>query len=111
MTWERLEPITEETRKPHACWTCEAAGVMPCEASMNSLIAVASGYAGVTKDGHEVLNERDRHDWCTFADAEALAAADPDHDWRVVLEAPLSQRTYQRQDGKWLLVEQGQGFA
>ena len=47
-----------------------------------------------------------------FADAEALAAQDPDHDWRIVLHGPLSGRTYQRHGpGQWMLVEKNEGFA
>ena len=46
------------------------------------------------------------------AQAEAMAAADPDHDWQIALEGPLSGRTYQRHGpNEWALVEQNQGFA
>jgi len=47
----------------------------------------------------------------TVAQAEKVAAADPDHDWRIVLYAPLHGEVYQRQDGRWVLVEKNDGFA
>lgn len=126
-----LEPITAETRKPHACAVCEANGAIPITFPPDGLIAVGFGYAGVTRDGREVLREPDSPDiydadgellpedqwppepeYPTGADAEALAAADPDHDWRIHIEGPLSGRTYQRQgEAGWVLVEQNEGFA
>lgn len=48
----------------------------------------------------------------TGAQAEELAAADPDHDWRIMIYGPLSGRTYQRHaPGSWVMVEQNEGFA
>lgn len=45
-------------------------------------------------------------------EAEKLAAADPDHDWRIVLFGPLHGEVYQRHGpGQWLLVEKNEGFA
>ncbi len=46
------------------------------------------------------------------AEVEALAAIDPDHDWRIVLFAPLHGEVFQRHgEGEWNLVEKNQGFA
>ena len=51
-------------------------------------------------------------DLWTGRDAERIAMENPEHDWRIVLNAPLWNRTYQRQaPGLWVLVEQGRGFA
>jgi hypothetical protein len=124
MTAVFLPPITEEERKPHACLNCEAAGAMPITFPPDGLIAVGFGFAACTKDGMPVLEEPQlRYDgdgepideeleYPTGADAENLAAADPDHDWRIQLEGPMSGRTYQRQgEGNWVLVEQNGGFA
>jgi hypothetical protein len=48
----------------------------------------------------------------TVAQAEELAKADPDHDWRIVLHGPLRGMTYQRHgDTQWMLVEKNEGFA
>jgi hypothetical protein len=112
-----LPPITEEDRTPHGCLNCEVAGAKPLTFPADGLIAVGFGYAGVTKDGLEVLGEPhdDEADWDSYptgADAEKLAEADPDHDWRIHMEGPLSGRVYQRQaDAGWVLVEQSEGFA
>ncbi len=82
---------------------------------MEKVIAVGFGAAFVSKDGEQVLDgERgaDRDEWVTFADAERLAVADPDHDWRVVLEGPLHGETYQRQGpGEWNCIKRNDGFA
>lgn len=46
------------------------------------------------------------------AEAEKLAATDPDHDWRIVLFGPLHGEVYQRHGpGQWMLVEKNEGFA
>ncbi|KQM37971.1 hypothetical protein ASE59_11780 [Sphingomonas sp. Leaf10] len=97
---------------------------MPAVFDLNDCIAVGFGFAACTKDGAIVLEEPrpsyddngemlddDQH-YPTGADAEKLAVADPDHDWRIMLESPLLGRTFQRQGaGNWVLVEQNAGFA
>lgn len=79
-------------------------------------IAVGFGSADVTRDGELVLDgERivnEGEGWPTFADAEALAVIDPDHDWRVTLFGPLHGEVYQRHGPEeWVLVESNRGFA
>ena len=84
---------------------------------MDAVIAVGFGYAAVTKDGKEVYNENEvcRDNWdnaWTVQTAEDEAAKDPEHDWRIHLIAPLSERHYQRQgENHWVLYEKGMGFA
>ena len=79
------------------------------------MIAVGFGYAALTKNGAPIWSEDEAvadNSAMTGADAEALAAQDPDHDWRIVLHGPLSGRTYQRHGpGQWMLVERNDGFA
>lgn len=82
-------------------------------APMDMLIAVGFGYAAVTRGKKVVFcesaNDETEH---TLAEFEAMAKADPNHDWRVELDAPLRSRTYQRQgEGKWVLIASGPGFA
>ena len=81
---------------------------------MESLIAVGFGYAAVSKDSVEVYNEKyveGEHYWAC-QDAENEAQKDPDHDWRIHIVAPLSERHYQRQgENKWILYKKGVGFA
>lgn len=124
MSVELLPPILAEDRKPHGCLNCEAAGAIPITFPPDGLIAVGFGSATCTKDGQLVLEEpqlsydddgepiEEEQDYPTGADAEKLAAADPDHDWRISLYGPMSGRVYQRQGaGNWVLVEQDEGFA
>ena len=70
--------------------------------------------AALVKDGEIVWMEHN-HEWdecMTVAQAEELAAADPDHDWRIVLDGPLQGLTYQRHGQmRWVLVAKNQGFA
>lgn len=119
-----LPPISQEERKPHGCLTCEMNGAKPLTFPPDGVIAVGFGMAAYLKDGRPVLEEPqlrfddkdepidEELDYPTGADAEALAAADPDHDWRIQLEGPMSGRTYQRQGaGNWVLVEQNEGSA
>lgn len=89
---------------------------------MDALIAVGFGDASVTKDGMVIWDELsvtlaaekkgiDANYWQTI-DAENVAKEDPEHDWRIHLVAPLSERHYQRQgENHWVLYEKGPGFA
>jgi hypothetical protein len=109
-TWTKLPAIEG---KYGGCLNC---GPRPSFFPAGGLIAVGFGYAALHRDGEPVYtepNEPESDDaYMTGAQAEAMAAADPDHDWRIVLEAPLSSRTYQRHGSdQWALVEQGMGFA
>jgi hypothetical protein len=112
MSWEKLEPMTQAAAGLRSgCLTC---GPQPIAFPRDAPIAVGFGSARVMRGDREVWSERgddDWNDWWTGADAERAAAADPDHDWRIVLVGPLSNTTYQRQDGDWVLVEKGPGFA
>ena len=82
--------------------------------SMDRTIAVGFGSAGYSRDGQCLWQEGgDEFEDCpTVADVEALAKADPDHDWRISFFAPLYEAEYQRQaDGIWVLIRKGEGFA
>lgn len=111
-TWEKLPAIEG---KHGGCLNC---GPRPSYFPADGQIAVGFGYAALHRDGEPVYTEptvdEDTADdaYMTGAQAEAMAAADPDHDWRIVLEGPLSGRTYQRHGAEqWALVEQNTGFA
>lgn len=76
------------------------------------------GFGGVclTRDGEAIYpwgNESHSEEMNrTWQDYEDVAASDPDCDWRLRIDGPLSDYTYQRQgDSLWVLVEQGTGFA
>jgi len=110
MTWEKQElwegPIMQ------GCANCP-----PVEriAPMDMVIGVGFGIAQVTKDNEIIFQETmemDLDDLPTLQDFEFLAEQDPDHDWRVLLEAPLRSREYQRHGlRKWVLIHSGRGFA
>ena len=109
-TWVKLPAIEG---KLGGCLNC---GVRPNLFPAEGEIAVGFGYAALHRDGEPIYTEPHIDDesaqYMTGAQAEEIAAADPDHDWRIVLEAPLSGRTYQRHGpGEWALVEQNMGFA
>lgn len=82
---------------------------------MGRHIAVGFGSAGYSKDGETLWDEGmagEEDGLPTVADVEQLAAADPDHDWRIFFFAPLYEAEYQRQgEGVWVLVRKGMGFA
>jgi hypothetical protein len=109
-TWTKLPAIEGNYG---GCLNC---GPRPSFFPADALIAVGFGYAALHRDGETVYTEpnepENEESYMTGAQAEAMAAADPDHDWRIVLDGPLSGRTYQRHDaGQWALVEQNMGFA
>lgn len=110
--WKK-EPAIEGTHG--GCLNC---GPRPSLFPANGLIAVGFGYAALERDGKPIYTDQDW--WAdnddshpmTGAQAEEMAAADPDHDWRIVLHGPLSGRTYQRHGTDiWVLIAQDMGFA
>ncbi len=82
---------------------------------MERVIAVGFGAAYVIKGDQTVYYEKPdaQYEECwTVAMAEATATADPDHDWRIVMDGPMHGETYQRQgEGRWVLVATNDGFA
>lgn len=108
-TWTRLPAVPGSI----ACLTCGAGARTDLEPTRT--IAVGFGSANYSRDGVTLWSESpcDEDQQCpTVADVEALAAADPDHDWRIAFFAPLYDAEYQRQgDGVWVLVSKGPGFA
>lgn len=109
MTWTKLPPIEAHYG---GCLNC---GPRPVQFPPDGVIAVGFGCAALNKDGVPIWSELEAladNEMMTGAEAEALAAQDPDHDWRIVLHGPLSGRTYQRHGpGERVLVEKNEGFA
>lgn len=107
MTWKKLEPLAEkEAGFKSGCLNC---GPQPVTLPLDAILAVGFGQVTVSKDGDLV--------WCgddptkELSQVEEKAKEDPDHDWRVCFYGPLSESEYQRQDGNWVLVRKGMGFA
>lgn len=108
MSWEKELAI--EGRHGW-CLNC---GTRPSEFPMRDQIAVGFGFAALTRDGQVVWSEDNRpYEKCLSGrQAENMAAKDPDHDWRITLDSPLSGREYQRHGPrKWMLIRQDTGFA
>jgi hypothetical protein len=84
-------------------------------ASLDMIIAVGFGVAMVTKGGKVIYMEgstNDNGEWRYLKEFEEMAQNDPDYDWRVLLDAPLKTREYQRQGkNKWVVIDNGPGFA
>ena len=78
---------------------------------MDMIINVGFGSSSVTMDGMIIWEEQNDKDCKCVADIEAIAAADPDHDWRITRYGPMHGETFQRQRGHWFCVESNQGFA
>ncbi len=105
------EPAIQGRQQP-----CLHAGVAESLFPPDGVIAVGFGCATLTRGGSLVYEEPNCEDegaeYMTGAQAEALAAADPAHDWRISLFGPMSGREYQRHDvGRWVLIHQDEGFA
>lgn len=93
---------------------CLLCGVNPVQLKMNYRIGIGFGLAGVTRDGEMVWCETNE-EWLklpTLMKFENMARKESDCDWRVVIQAPLYDVTYQRQGHNlWVLVKKGMGFA
>lgn len=47
----------------------------------------------------------------TLRNIEAYAVHSPNNDWLVICFTPLHGETWQRQNEKWVLIEENLGFA
>lgn len=108
MTWTKLQPFSGPVHR--GCLNCSHVYDV---APMDLVISVGFGCAEVTRDEIVIFSDRMADDADhALSEFEALAAADPDHDWRVVLYGPLHGEVYQRHEtGRWVLVESNAGFA
>jgi hypothetical protein len=90
---------------------CLCCGSLDDVFGMSEIIAVGFGSASLTCDGEPVWSEGDTDADMTGEEAEAIAAANPDHDWRISLHGPLRGRVFQRHEpNRWVLIEQDRGF-
>ena len=110
--WLKLPPIAPKDLHI-GCLNCSTAAM---EAPMEMSICVGFGVAIVTRDGETIYDgerafKEDTEPWTT-QEAENAAAADPDHDWRIVKDGPMHGETFQRHGpGKWVCVKSNSGFA
>ena len=107
-TFEKLPAVEGSV----ACLTCGCGARSDLE--MDRSIGVGFGSAGYSRDGKTLWQEQDEEfdELPTVQQVEDMAKAEPDHDWRIFFIAPLYEAEYQRQDeGVWVLVRKGMGFA
>jgi len=92
---------------------CGNCGYQHEQASLQTIVLVGLGYAGITKNGEEIFRGDIHSEKCRpLSVFEWMARREPDADWRLHLVAPLSERHYQRQDkNQWVLYEKSAGFA
>ena len=105
--WTKIAPLEHA---PHSgCLNCAP---KPLKARLRWNPHPGFGGVTVTRDGEHVWSSFRYEDSRTFISFEKWAAGDPDHDWRVRIDGPLSDVTYQRHGPKtWVAVEKGLGFA
>lgn len=94
------------------CLFCSTA----CQlAPMDMWIAVGFGSAWAQKDDETIYQENphgEEDEIMTVGELEAIAAKDPEHDWRFTKLGPLHGETFQRQgEGRWVCIESNMGFA
>jgi hypothetical protein len=108
MAWEKLSPHAGKVHR--GCLLCPET---EHQASMGTLVAVGFGSCSVTRDSEVVWEEMpDTEEFHSVEHFELIAAADPDHDWRIDMQGPLRGRTYQRHGpGQWVLIDANKGFA
>ena len=101
------------------CLTCSTAS---WDLEMDRILAVGFGDAIASKNGKTVYSEMEFMrgkkdiamqdiDWVTAQVIEDMALKEPDCDWRIQFIGPMHGESYQRQDGKWVLIDSNQGFA
>ena len=82
--------------------------------AMNAVIGVGNGCgeARIERDFKTVYKEISTEDPKPLSVFEAMAAADPHHVWRAILQGPLDGAIYQRTgEGEWMLIRELGGIA
>lgn len=104
------EYLTPIKKKNAGCLCCEGLGH---ELPLDTVLYNGFGGWSISKDGQMFSDDMDKEweNFITLVQVEEMAAKEPDLDWRAICYTPLHGETYQRQNGKWLLVEENEGFA
>jgi hypothetical protein len=106
VTWTKL-PAIDPIQHCNIC--PPRPRTIPLDAFVHPGFGVATVHAedtpGIGQDMGENATVQDVED---YADAHGGS----EHDWRLVIDAPLYEAEYQRQgEGVWVLVRRGDGFA
>lgn len=114
--WQKYPSVAEP---PHnGCRHCPPKPiVMPLDANPHPGFGMVTLY----RDGEYVKSAGEREDGYhsdelvdsfTVQQFEDIAAQDPDHDWQMWVNGPMSDATYQRHSAsEWVCIEKGFGFA
>lgn len=98
--------------KPNvACLCC---GGMESHLSLETVLCQGFGGWTVTRNGELFFMDDTDKEWEDFkklAYIENKAKRDTAADWMAIYDGPLHGEKYQRQRGKWVLVETNMGFA
>jgi hypothetical protein len=93
---------------------CANCGYTHSELSMRTKLYNLFGGWRIVKDGELYFIEDSDTEYDeskTLQYIENRAKLQPDCDWRAILDLPLRNAEYQRQNGKWILIKKGMGFA
>jgi len=102
-----LPPLEHAPRS--GCLNC---GSKPLRVKLNQRLHAGFGVTALIRDGESVESYFDYEKCPTFQRFENVARKDPEHDWRVQVDGPLSDVTYQRHGpNEWVAVAKGLGFA
>lgn len=106
MKWAKLPPLASVRG---GCLSCPP---KPVKANLNWNLHPGFGAVTLKRDEetvwYDVRGDRERHGRA----AENAARKDPHHDWRLIVDGPLSGVEYQRQGvNEWVAVASNQGFA
>ena len=102
------QPFHKEavTRANVGCLNC---GAPPIILPPKAHLAVGFGMVEVTRDGESMWAG---DDWeMTSLRWTRRAMKEPEVDWRIAFDGPLHSETYQFQNGDWVMIETGMGFA
>ena len=108
MAWEKKPAIENKIV------SCPHCGPNHHAFPLNEIFAVGFGSSGITKDDQCVYDEQETEgdNYPALQKFEDMAAADPDHDWRLYRHGPMKGEVYQRHEtGLWVLIEEDRGFA
>ena len=106
MTWTKLPPIEPIQH-------CNICPPKPQTIPLDAFVHPGFGGASVHAEDEAGIGQAFGEN-ATVQDVEEYAQAHggDTHDWRLVIDAPLYEAEYQRQEyATWVLVRRGEGFA
>ncbi len=107
-TFKKLKPLDSTII---GCLNC---GHTPAILKFNTRLYHGFGGWLITKDKELYFMEdsdKEYNESKTLMYIENRAKLQPNCDWRALIDLPLRDAEYQRQDGKWVLIRTGMGFA